>query len=228
MLSPEILATLLPSKRLNESLFVFEELPSTNRFALELAKNPIPQGTTILADSQTAGQGRLQRSWFSPPRANIYGSIFFSFNTQQLHAIGWTPLMAGSAIAEALEDNTTVSIKLKWPNDILIDERKVGGILCESFKRSSTETCVVIGFGINVNLTESAFPKDIEPIATSLQIQTQRLLDRHPLITSIIQSLEQGWDALISHQYLLKLGSWTIDFDTMSYYFPEPKKSRKP
>jgi len=198
VLSPEILATLLPAKKLNQSLFVFQELPSTNRFAVELAKNPIPQGIVVLADSQTAGQGRLQRSWFSPPNANIYGSIVFSFNTQKLQAIGWIPLMAGSAIAEALEDNTTVSIKLKWPNDILIDERKVGGILCESFKKSSTETCIVIGFGINVNLTELAFPKDIELIATSLQIHTQRVLDRHPLITSIIQSLEQGWHALIS------------------------------
>lgn len=198
MLSPEILATLLPSKRLNESLFVFQELPSTNRFAVELAKNPIPQGTVVLADSQTAGQGRLQRSWFSPPNANIYGSIVFTLNMQKLQAIGWIPLMAGSAIAEALEGNTSSHIKLKWPNDILLDERKVGGILCESFKKSSTKTCVIIGFGINVNLAESAFPKDIEPIATSLQIQSQGPLDRHPLITSIIKSLEKGWKELIS------------------------------
>jgi len=197
VLSSETLAALLPSKTLNQSLFVFEELTSTNTFALELAKNPISQGTVVLADRQTAGRGRLQRSWFSPPGANIYGSLIFSFNSQ-LQAMGWIPLMAGIAIAQAIEDHAEIGITLKWPNDILIDERKVGGILCESFKRSSIETCVVIGFGINVNLSELAFPKDLELTATSLQIQTQQPLDRHHLLKSIITTIEQGWEALIS------------------------------
>ena len=106
--------------------------------------------------------------------------------------------MAGIAIAQAIEDHTEFGIALKWPNDILIEDRKVGGILCESFKKSPTETCVVIGFGINVNLPESAFPKDLERIATSLQIQSQHPLDRHHLLKSIITTLEQGWEALIS------------------------------
>jgi BirA family biotin operon repressor/biotin-[acetyl-CoA-carboxylase] ligase len=197
VLSPETLAALLPSKTLNQSLFVFKELASTNSFALELAKNPISQGTVVLADSQTAGRGRLQRSWFSPPGANIYGSLIFSFSSP-LQTMGWIPLMAGTAIAQAIEDHAEIGVTLKWPNDILIDERKVGGILCESFKRSSKETCVVIGFGINVNLPESAFPKDLELIATSLQIQSQHPLDRHHLLKSVITALEQGWEALIS------------------------------
>jgi len=197
VLSSETLAALLPSKTLNQSLFVFEELTSTNTFALELAKKPISQGTVVLADSQTAGRGRLQRSWFSPKGANIYGSLIFSFNSP-MQTIGWVPLMAGIAIAQAIEDHVEIGITLKWPNDILIDERKVGGILCESFKRNSTETCVVIGFGINVNLSESAFPKDLELLATSLQIQSQHPLDRHLLLKSIITTLEKGWDALIS------------------------------
>ena len=197
MLSSETLATLLPSKTLNQSLFVFEELNSTNTFALELAKNPVSHGTLVLADSQTAGRGRLQRSWFSPKGANIYGSLIFSFNSPT-QSLGWVPLMAGIAIAQAIEEHVEIGITLKWPNDILVDERKVGGILCESFKRNSTETCVVIGFGINVNLSEAAFPKDLKLIATSLQIQSQHNLDRHHLLKSIITTLEQGWEALIS------------------------------
>ena len=197
MLSPEILTTLLPSKTLNQSLFVFEELTSTNTFAIELAKNPISQGTVVLADKQTAGRGRLQRSWFSPPGANIYGSLIFSFNLP-FQTIGWIPLMAGTAITQAIEEHAEIGVTLKWPNDILIAERKVGGILCESFKKSSTETCVVIGFGINVNLSESAFPKDLADNATSLQIQSQHPLDRHHLLKSIITTLEQGCETFIS------------------------------
>jgi BirA family biotin operon repressor/biotin-[acetyl-CoA-carboxylase] ligase len=198
VLSSETLAALFPSKTLNHSLFVFEELTSTNTLALEVAKNPISQGTVVLADRQTAGRGRLQRSWFSPPGTNIYGSLIFSFNVP-FQTMGWIPLMAGVALAQAIEDHAKIGITLKWPNDILIEERKVGGILCESFKKSPTETCVVIGFGINVNLPESAFPKDLERMATSLQIQSQHPLDRYHLLKSIVTTLEQGWEALITH-----------------------------
>lgn len=195
MLSPEKLAAALPSKILGQSLFVFDALPSTNTFALEIARNPTPQGTVVLADRQTAGRGRLQRSWFSPPDANIYGSLIFSFKCH-FQSLGWIPLMAGMAIAQAIEDSTTINIDLKWPNDILIDEKKVGGVLCESFKQDSTETCAVIGFGINVNLSESAFPKELEQMATSLQIHAKHPLDRDQLIQSIIPSLEQGCETL--------------------------------
>lgn len=197
MLSPETLAALLPTKTLGQSLFVFEELPSTNTYALQLGKSPTPQGTVVLADKQTAGRGRLQRPWFSPPGANIYGSLIFSLNLP-FQAMGWIPLMAGTAIAQAIGDHTNLEITLKWPNDILIAERKVGGILCESFKRNSAEICVVIGFGINVNLSQETFPTELQAMATSLQIEAQRPLDRHQLLTSMTTTLEQGWETLLS------------------------------
>jgi BirA family biotin operon repressor/biotin-[acetyl-CoA-carboxylase] ligase len=195
VLSPETIAAALPSKILGQSLFVFDALPSTNTFALEIARNPTPQGTVVLADRQTAGRGRLQRSWFSPPDANIYGSLILSF-TGHFQCLGWVPLMAGTAIAQAIEDSTTINITLKWPNDILIDEQKIGGILCESFKQDSTKTCVVIGFGINVNLTASSFPIELKQMAGSLQMNAKHPLDRVQLIQSIILSLEQDWKTL--------------------------------
>lgn len=197
MLSPQTLVALLPSKVLDQSLFIFDEITSTNTLALEIARNPTPQGTVVLTDRQTAGRGRLQRSWFSPPAANIYGSLIFSCS-HTFQSLGWIPLMAGVAIAQAIENTTNISISLKWPNDILINERKVGGILCESFKKDSSKLCVVIGFGINVNLTESAFPTDLQHTATSLLIHSQHPLDRHQLLKSIIPSLENGWDRLIT------------------------------
>ena len=197
MLVPEKIAKLVPSKILNQSLYVFDELPSTNTFALEIARNPTPQGTVVLADKQTAGRGRLHRKWLSPPGVNIYGSIIFSLQGQ-FQDLGWIPLMAGAAIAQAIEETTAINIHLKWPNDILVNAQKVGGILCESFKRDSTETCVVIGFGINVNLSESAIPKDLKSIATSLHIHARHLIDRYQLLQSIISSIEQGWEGLTS------------------------------
>lgn len=195
MLSPTKLAALLPQKKLGETLFVFEALSSTNTFAMERAKKHAPSATVILADKQTAGRGRLDRSWFSPAKSNIYGSMLF-FHDKTIQHPGWIPLMAGVAIAQALETQTTIRIHLKWPNDLLIAERKVGGVLCESFSLEHQNTCVVIGFGINVNLSQSEFPPDLQDSATSLQIQCHRSVDRETLIMQIVTSLEKGWEDL--------------------------------
>jgi BirA family biotin operon repressor/biotin-[acetyl-CoA-carboxylase] ligase len=195
VLSPTKLAALLPSKKLGETLYVFDELSSTNTFALERAKKHAPSATVILADKQTAGRGRLDRSWFSPAESNIYGSLLF-FHDKTIQHLGWIPLMAGVAIAQALETQTGIRIHLKWPNDLLIAKRKVGGVLCESFSIEQQNKCMVIGFGINVNLSQSEFPQDLQDSATSLQIQCHRPLDRETLIMQIITSLEKGWEDL--------------------------------
>jgi BirA family biotin operon repressor/biotin-[acetyl-CoA-carboxylase] ligase len=197
MLSPTKLAALFPSKKLWETLYVFDELASTNTFALEHAKRHSPPTTVILADKQTAGRGRLDRSWFSPPEANIYGSLLF-FHDGPHQPLGWVPLMAGVAIARAIETLTSIRIHLKWPNDLLVGERKVGGVLCESFRNVQHNTCVVIGFGINVNVSESMFPQDLQQSATSLKIQCHRPVEREPLIKKIITLLEKGWKDLSS------------------------------
>jgi BirA family transcriptional regulator, biotin operon repressor / biotin---[acetyl-CoA-carboxylase] ligase len=195
VLSHTKLVSLLPSKKLGETLYVLAELPSTNTFAWERAKKHAPSATVILADKQTAGRGRLNRSWFSPADSNIYGSLLF-IHDKIIQHLGWIPLMAGVAIARALETQTGIRIHLKWPNDLLIAERKVGGVLCESFSIGQQSKCVVIGFGINVNLSQSEFPHDLQDSATSLQIQCHRPLDRESLIMQIIASLEKGWEDL--------------------------------
>ncbi len=191
MLSSEKVAALFPHKTLNHSLFVFNELPSTNTFALEIARKSIPDKTLILTDKQTAGRGRLQRTWFSPPGANIYGSLIAGLKVRG-QALGWVPLMAGLAIAHGIESSAKIPIDLKWPNDLLIQDQKVGGILCESLKLGSMKTSAVIGFGINVNLSPSELPQELEETATSLYLHTQNPLDRYQVIKSIITALEQG------------------------------------
>lgn len=224
MLSLTKLAALLPSKKLGETLFVFDELPSTNTFALERARKHAPAGTVILADKQTAGRGRLDRSWFSPAKSNIYGSLLF-FHDNNLQHPGWIPLMAGVAIARAVGTPKGIRIHLKWPNDLLIAERKVGGVLCESFSHQEKNKCVVIGFGINVNLSQSEFPQDLQDKATSLQIQCQHPLDREDLIKKIVTELEKGWKDLTSKNY----PSWLEEYNhlcvtigqTIQVHFPD-------
>ncbi|HNP30232.1 MAG: biotin--[acetyl-CoA-carboxylase] ligase [Nitrospira sp.] len=198
MLSATTLAALLPSKKLGETLYVFDELASTNAFAMDRAKDQAVPGTVILADTQTAGRGRLDRSWFSPAKSNIYGSLLFVHETTIQHQ-GWIPLMAGVAIAKAVKQQTGIHIDLKWPNDLQIAERKVGGVLCDSFRNARHHTCVVIGFGINVNLSQQEFPPELQPKATSLQIQCLRPVDREELIMNVITGLEEEWQDLMSN-----------------------------
>lgn len=196
MLSALKLSAFLPSKTLGESLFIFEELDSTNAFALERARASTPAGTLILADKQTAGRGRFNRAWFSPADANIYGSLLCLLEPGFRGGVGWIPLMAGVTITQALEAQTGISIQLKWPNDLLVAEHKVGGILCESLTHQD-HICVVIGFGINVNLSQGDFPRELRTRATSLQMACRHPLDRETLIMHIVTSLENGWNHLM-------------------------------
>lgn len=224
MLSASTLAALLPSKKLGETLYVFDELDSTNAFAIERAKSQAPSGTVILADRQTAGRGRLDRSWFSPGKANIYGSLLFVHETT-IQYLGWIPLMAGVAIAQALEQQTGIRIDLKWPNDLLIGGRKLGGVLCDSFRNPGHQTCVVIGFGINANLSQSEFPLELQTSATSLRIQCRGPVDRERLIIKVIASLWKNWENLRSNgpqSCLIEYNHWCVTIgQTIQIQFPD-------
>lgn len=153
----------------------FEELPSTNDTALELARDGAPTGTAVSARKQTAGRGRRGRSWFSP-----IGSLALSIvhrPTRPLDEVAsLTPCVAVS-LARTLR-GLGLEPRLKWPNDVLLDGRKVAGILCELHDLGSAGPVVIIGVGINVNVTE--FPEELAELATSIQIASgggQRKLD---------------------------------------------------
>lgn len=224
MLSSKKLAALLPLKKIGETLYIFDELGSTNAFAMERAKDQALSGTVVLADRQTAGRGRLDRSWFSPGKANIYGSLLLVPETT-IQYLGWIPHMAGVAIAKALEQQTGIRIDLKWPNDLLIGGRKLGGVLCDSFRNSGHQTCVVIGFGINVNITQSEFPSALQASATSLHIQCHCPLDREALIIKVITSLEENWENLSSNgpqSLLVEYTHWCATIgQTIQVQFPD-------
>jgi BirA family transcriptional regulator, biotin operon repressor / biotin---[acetyl-CoA-carboxylase] ligase len=224
VLSATKLAALLPSKKIGETLYIFDELASTNAFAMEKGKTQAHSGTVILTDKQTAGRGRLGRSWFSPGKSNIYGSLLF-IHEKPVQYLGWIPLISGVAIAQALQQQTGIRIDLKWPNDLLLVGRKLGGILCDSFRNFEHQTCAVIGFGINVNLSQAEFPLSLQTSATSLQIQSHRVMDREELIIKIIISLEKNWEILMANGpqfYFAEYNHWCSTIgQTILIQFPD-------
>ncbi len=166
---------------------------STNREGVALGQADAEDGTLVLAEEQTAGRGRLGRHWFSPPGMNIYASILLkkTLDGDRLSQwLSWLPLMAAVSAAEAIETVAGTNVRVKWPNDLLIDERKVAGILCESGTSARSGPFQVVGIGINVNSLASDFPDDVRKTATTIHQQTGQQIDRNRLLVHLLQDLE--------------------------------------
>ncbi|MDH5667864.1 MAG: biotin--[acetyl-CoA-carboxylase] ligase [Nitrospira sp.] len=192
----------LSSASFGHRLHLHQELTSTNTEAMSLAQAGAVHGTVVIAESQSSGKGRRTRNWFSPPGVNVYCSIV----VRGMKRVGplsewlsWVPLTSALAVSEAVQNTTGIPLALKWPNDLLFHERKVGGILCESAHMSAEDPVVVIGIGLNVNVPRTAFPEDLHQTATSLFDISGRLLDRNRLIAQLLTELEQEIEELSAH-----------------------------
>ena len=183
----------LTTRSLGRRIELHERLDSTNREAVALGQAGVEHGTLVLAAAQTAGRGRMARTWFSPPGTNLYASLVIrsTVDAQRLAAwLSWLPLMAALGAAEAIEAVGPLSIGVKWPNDLLINERKVGGILCESGTATGGGPFQVVGLGINVNGVPEDFPEDLRGMATTLRHESGGFIDRNRLIAQVLQELE--------------------------------------
>jgi BirA family biotin operon repressor/biotin-[acetyl-CoA-carboxylase] ligase len=191
----------LGTRSLGRRIELHERLESTNREAVALGQAGVEHGTLVLADAQTAGRGRMARSWFSPPGVNLDGSLVIrtTIDASGLAAwLSWLPLMAALGAAEAIDIVSAVPIAVKWPNDLLINERKVGGILCESGPSAGAGPFQVIGIGINVNGVPEDFPDELRHIATTIRHETGGLIDRNRLATQLLIELESCLEEFLS------------------------------
>jgi len=158
------------------------------RLALdELTEDGAEHQTVLLvADHQSAGRGRLDRAWVTPPGSALTFSVLLAPDQVPDARWPWLPLLVGIAVAEGVRRVAEVDCTLKWPNDVLVGERKLAGILVERLERSSGPVAVV-GVGINVSLTEDELPV---PTATSLEIEGAATTDRTVVLREVLRSLE--------------------------------------
>ena len=201
-LTRDTIHSTLSTSWLGRRIELFDCLPSTNREAVQLAQAEVEHGTVVAADSQTAGRGRLSRTWFSPPGANLYCSIILRSARPPEHLtewLSWLPLISALAAAEAIEQVSSIHVAVKWPNDLLISERKVGGILCESGTGMRSDPFQIIGIGINVNLDHDDWPADLRDSATSIWQERKIVVDRNRLLAQLLLELEQCLDELVIH-----------------------------
>jgi len=162
---------------------------STNADLLALARagTGARDGVVLAAEEQTAGRGRMGRSWVSPPRAALTFSVLLRPAPVPPARRGWLPLLAGTAVAQALRTNSAVDARLKWPNDVLVGEAKLSGILAEA-----AGDAVIVGVGINVSAAPDDLPQKALP-PTSLRALGAASLAREPLLTEILAEFERWY-----------------------------------
>lgn len=185
---------LLTTRRLGRACHYADETGSTNRDGAARALAGADEGLVLVAGCQTAGRGRMTRAWFSPPGANLYFSLLLRPDVELAQAAS-LPLVLGLAVAEALSGlSPEVRPLVKWPNDILVQGRKVCGILCEMQAETDRVRHIIAGVGVNVNLTRDALPDDLRDRATSLRIETGKTFSRAAVLAAILNRFEPLYD----------------------------------
>ncbi|MGE6629556.1 biotin--[acetyl-CoA-carboxylase] ligase [Bacillus sp. NPDC077027] len=181
-------------------IFFQEEVESTQKIAHELVSQGTSHGTLVVSDKQTKGKGRMQRDWYSPHGTGIWMSLIVKPHISVQKTPQMT-LLASVAITEAIEQLTGLTPSIKWPNDILINGKKVVGILTELRAEADQVHAVIIGPGINVNQEKADFPPHLQDIATSLQIESKKKVDRAALIQQIMLMFENRYADYMQHGF---------------------------
>jgi len=199
--------------RLVSTLVFFETIGSTNDEAAQRSASPEPQapspeGLVVVADEQTSGRGRRGHTWFSPPGSGLYVSVVLApaASIDPSRAFSLLTLAAGVALAEGIEQALGLRVELKWPNDLLVTGRKVGGILAESSGAGDRFDTVVVGYGINVQST--SFPPELRSQATSLESELGRAVDRHHLLAETLVALARRYEDLLAGRFDAILDAW--------------------
>ncbi|MCF7855180.1 MAG: biotin--[acetyl-CoA-carboxylase] ligase [Candidatus Pacebacteria bacterium] len=167
-----------------------ESVDSTNREAVVQADKGRPEGTVIIADQQTGGRGRMERTWFSPPGKNLYLSIILRPDVPPAAGPGISLVAALAGVRSISAVCPALSPRIKWPNDIYLQQAKVAGILCDMKSEVDRIHYLVLGVGMNVNITADEFPVDIRDRATSLRSHLSQDIDRSALAAAFLVALD--------------------------------------
>ncbi|MBQ9200372.1 MAG: biotin--[Lachnospiraceae bacterium] len=199
-----------------KNVIVYDETDSTNNRAKDFGKNGCVEGTLVVSDCQTAGRGRIGRSFSSPSGEGIYMSLLLKPDIDE-SLISQITLLSALAISRALINNYGIKTGIKWPNDLLINEKKITGILTEK-----CEDFIVIGIGINVNNKE--FDENIAQIASSLYLETGMEFEREILIEKILAEFNDLYYSFLTEQNLKSIiteyNERLISYDRDIYIIP--------
>ncbi len=202
---------LLRAKSIGKVIHYQDELESTNTTLLELGEKGASEGTVVIADRQTGGRGRLERSWISPAGTNLYISILFKPEIVATDAPLFT-LIASVALVEVIQRLGIENANIKWPNDIVIQGKKVAGVLTEMRPRREMVDFIVVGIGVNINMTRDEINLEmgnVGRIATSIKENLGNDVERAKFAADLLLHLENWYQIFISKGRSAILTEWT-------------------
>jgi len=194
ILTPDMLKHRLKGSLFGKRIFHFFRTDSTNRVALELGHAGEPEGAVVLAEEQTAGRGRGGRAWHSERATGIYVTLLLRPKLAPAQAPLLT-MMAGLSAHSAVQALTGLEVELKWPNDLLVRGRKLGGILTEMHAEPGQIRFVIVGIGLNVN--QEKFPGELANLATSLRAETGKPQSRMELLVRLLHEFETDYNRFL-------------------------------
>jgi BirA family biotin operon repressor/biotin-[acetyl-CoA-carboxylase] ligase len=202
-LSEHLISSKLTASVLGKRIIVLDEVDSTNNYAKELTAKDKSNGTVIVADRQTAGKGRMGRSFVSPPGKGLYMSVILRPEFS-LHIAPLITSAVAVAVAEAIESVCDTDIQIKWVNDLYLNGKKICGILTEGSMDMEMRAMdiAVIGIGINVRSVEGCFDEELSKRASSIEDETGFVLDRNALCAAVINHIDTYLNRIENRSYL--------------------------
>ncbi|WJE14070.1 biotin--[acetyl-CoA-carboxylase] ligase [Halobacillus sp. ACCC02827] len=186
----------LDTKWLGHELHHYDQVESTQDVIHQMAKQGKPHGTVVIADEQVKGKGRMARNWYSPKGKGIWMSILLRPDLPPVQAPQLT-LLAATVLAKMVAERSGLEPKIKWPNDLLINHKKVSGILTEMQAEQDTIQYIVLGMGMNVNQSREEIPEELHHKATSLRVEAGEEWDIQTTIQHILHLLEQSYEEFL-------------------------------
>lgn len=208
----EELRTGLATRVVGREIRYFAETDSTNRQAYALGESGATEGLVVIADQQSAGKGRMGRSWASPPGVNLYLSVLLRPPLPP-HAAPQLTFVSALAVSRAIAAATDLAPTHKWPNDILLDGRKVAGLLNEMSAESDRIRFVVLGIGVNLNMAAEQFPAGLRMPATSLLLAGGRPVSRALFARTLMEQLDSLYAEFLRHGPAPILAAWEAHCD---------------
>lgn len=203
--SPDVLSLdevrhMLSATRIGRQLVCLPETSSTNADAFRLAEGGAEEGTVVIADAQSGGKGRRGRVWESPAGVNLYCSVVLRPAIMP-HEAPQLTFLSAVAVARAIEGTTALKPEIKWPNDVLIKGRKVAGLLNEMSAETDGINFVILGIGVNLNMTAAQFPRDVRTPATSLLLEQGRPVNRVQFAVAMLAELDRLYADFLRHGF---------------------------
>jgi BirA family transcriptional regulator, biotin operon repressor / biotin---[acetyl-CoA-carboxylase] ligase len=196
----------LQTRIFGKEIHLFPQVESTNSLAVEMASKGLPEGAVVIAETQTNGKGRLNRKWYSP-KGNLYLSMVLRPEIP-LYRAPLLTLMGAVAVASTIRAVCGIDAAIKWPNDIYVRGRKVGGLLTEMSAEQDRIRHIVLGIGIDVNMELDALPVEIRGVTTTLAAETGGTIDRTVLLQRLFSELERWYRVFLNNSSEV-LSEWT-------------------